>query len=52
MDVDKMLAVVERKTLDNLLAEFGMMPVPHQRLTELAALVYTLVEAQSASPGQ
>jgi len=32
-----MLAVVERKTLDNLLADFGMMPVLHQRLAELAA---------------
>jgi len=37
MDGDKMLAVVERKTLDNLLADFSMMPVLHQRLTELAA---------------
>jgi len=37
MDRDKMLAVVERKTLDNLLADFGMMPVLHQRLAELAA---------------
>jgi predicted Zn-ribbon and HTH transcriptional regulator len=37
MDGDKMLAVVERKTLDNLLADFGTMPVLHQRLAELAA---------------
>jgi hypothetical protein len=37
MDGDRMLAVVERKTLDNLLADFGMMPVLHQRLAELAA---------------
>ena len=37
MDGDEMLAVVERKTLDNLLADFGMMPVLHQRLAELAA---------------
>ncbi len=29
MDGDKMLAVVERKTLDNLLADFGIMPVLH-----------------------
>jgi len=36
-DGDRMLAVVERKTLDNLLADFGMMPVLHQRLAELAA---------------
>jgi len=31
-----MLAVVERKTLDNLLADFGMMQVLPQRLVELA----------------
>jgi hypothetical protein len=37
MDGDKVLAVVERKTLDNLLADFGTMPVLHQRLAELAA---------------
>ena len=37
MDGDDMLAVVERKTLDNLLADFGTMPVLHQRLAELAA---------------
>ena len=37
MDGDNVLAVVERKTLDNLLADFGTMPVLHQKLTELAA---------------
>ena len=37
MDGEKILAVVERKTLDNLLADLGMMPVLHQRLAELAA---------------
>lgn len=37
MDGDRILAVVERKTLDNLLADFGMMPVLHQRLAELAS---------------
>jgi len=36
IDRNKMLAVVERKTLDNLLADFGAMPVLHQRLAELA----------------
>jgi hypothetical protein len=30
-------AVVERKTMDNLLYDFGVMPVLHQRLLELAA---------------
>lgn len=37
MDGDRILAVVECKTLDNLPADFGMMPVLHQRLAELAA---------------
>ena len=37
MEGDKEMAVVERKTLDNLLADFGTMPVLHQRLAELAA---------------
>jgi hypothetical protein len=37
MNGDMMLAVVERKTMDNLLADFGIMPVLHQRLAELAA---------------
>ncbi|MCL0065617.1 ERCC4 domain-containing protein [Dehalococcoidia bacterium] len=36
MDGNNMLAVVERKTLDNLLGDFAMMPVLHQRLAELA----------------
>ena len=37
MDGDEILALVERKTLDNLLADFGMMPVLHQKLAELSA---------------
>ena len=37
VDGNDILAVVERKTLDNLLADFGMMPVLHQRLAELGA---------------
>jgi len=36
MDGDSIVALVERKTLDNLLADFGIMPVLHQRLAELA----------------
>ena len=36
MDGKDILALVERKTFDNLLADFGMMPVLHQRLAELA----------------
>jgi len=35
-DGDRILALIERKTMDNLLADFGMMPVLHQRLAELA----------------
>ena len=38
MDGDAFLAVVERKTFDNVLADFGVMPVLHQRLAELAAM--------------
>ncbi len=38
MDGDATLAVVERKTFDNLLADFGTMQVLHQRLAELAAM--------------
>ena len=34
---DEAVAVVERKTFDNLLADFGAMPILHQRLLELAA---------------
>lgn len=33
---DVIIAVVERKTFDNLLADFGTMPLLHQRLLELA----------------
>jgi len=36
MDGDDIVALVERKTLDNLLADFGTMPVLHQKLAELA----------------
>jgi len=35
-DGDNIIALVERKTLDNLLADFGTMPVLHQKLAELA----------------
>ena len=37
IDGDNIIALVERKTLDNLLADFGMMPVLHQKLAELAS---------------
>jgi len=35
MDGGDIIALVERKTLDNLLADFEMMPVLHQKLAEL-----------------
>jgi len=35
-DGDRTVAIVERKTLDNLIADFGVMPVLHQRLLELS----------------
>jgi hypothetical protein len=35
-DGDQMLAVVERKTRENLLADFGTLAVLHQRMLELA----------------
>ena len=37
MEGDTIRAVVERKTFDNLLADFGVMDVLHQRLVELTA---------------
>ena len=36
-DGNYIVALVERKTLDNVLADFGIMPVFHQRLAELTA---------------
>jgi hypothetical protein len=36
MDGERVVAVVERKTFENLLADFGVMPALHQRLLELA----------------
>jgi hypothetical protein len=36
MDGASIVALVERRTQDNLLADFGMMPALHQRLAELA----------------
>lgn len=36
VDGDDIVAVVERKTKDNLLGDFGTMPVLHQRLAELS----------------
>ena len=55
MDEDKIIAVVERKTFDNLLADFGVMPVLHQRLAELAtyehhALVVEALYADFLNP--
>jgi ERCC4-type nuclease len=41
------LAVVERKTFDNLLAEFGRMAVFHQQLGELSAYRYSALVIES-----
>ena len=37
MDGERVVAVVERKTFENLLADFGIMPALHQRALELAS---------------
>ena len=37
LDGEDPVAVVERKTFENMLADFGVMPLLHQRLLELAA---------------
>jgi hypothetical protein len=55
MDEDKIIAVVERKTFANLLADFGVMPVLHQRLAELVtyehhALVIEALYADFLNP--
>jgi hypothetical protein len=34
------IAIVERKTFDNMLADFGVMPLLHQRLLELATVEF------------
>ena len=40
MDDDNVVAVVERKTFENILSDFGIMPVLHQRLAELTTYEY------------
>jgi hypothetical protein len=55
MDGNDILAVVERKTMDNLSGDFGIMPVLHQRLAELAiyehhALVIEALYADFLNP--
>jgi ERCC4 domain-containing protein len=37
LDGDQPVAIVERKTFENMLADFGVMPLLHQRLMELSA---------------
>ncbi|MGQ9675460.1 MAG: ERCC4 domain-containing protein [Chloroflexota bacterium] len=37
VDGDEVMAVIERKTFENLLADLGVMPLLHQRVLELAA---------------
>jgi len=50
MDGDSIVALVERKTFENILSDFGIMPVLHQRLAELATYEYhaLVVEAMYA----
>jgi hypothetical protein len=50
MNGGRMLAVVERKTMDNLLADFGVMPVLHQKLAEMASYTHhaLVIEASYA----
>ena len=47
---DRILALVERKTFDNLLADFGQVAVLHQALTDLSSVpaAAVVVEAQYA----
>jgi len=54
---DRTAAVVERKTFDNLLSDFGQLQILHQQLAELAAWPHAalVVEAQYAdflNPGR
>jgi len=50
IDGDEILAVIERKTLENLLADLSTMPILHQALTELATYKYNalVIEAPYA----
>jgi len=50
MEGDTLLAVVERKTLDNLLADFAVMPVLHQRVAELAARQHHALVIEASYP--
>jgi hypothetical protein len=55
MDGDNIVAVVERKTFENILSDFGIMPVFHQRLAELTtykhhALVIEALYADFLNP--
>jgi hypothetical protein len=47
VDESGMLAVVERKTFENLLADFGVMPLLHQRLTELSGHVHNALVVEA-----
>lgn len=50
MEGEEFVAIVERKTLDNLLADFGVMPVLHQRLTELSARPHSALVIEASYP--
>jgi len=55
MDDNNIVALVERKTFENILSDFGIMPVCHQRLAELVtyehhALVIEALYADFLNP--
>jgi hypothetical protein len=41
-------AVIERKTFDSLLADFGAVPILHQRLLELSSVEYHALVVEAA----
>jgi ERCC4 domain len=47
VDESGLVAVVERKTFENLLANFGVMPLLHQRLTELSGHVHNALVVEA-----
>jgi hypothetical protein len=47
MDGDNIVALVERKTFENILGDFGIMPVLHQHLAELVTYEYHALVIES-----
>lgn len=48
LDEGDPIAVIERKTFDNFLADFGALPVLHQRLLELSTIEHHAVIVEAA----